>query len=123
MNAMKRNKVKIKSFHLILPLLLLLLCNEARAQKMTEVFIPIGKSPGASGKTTKIGKVESVKAKDYSITMTLDDQTKATIKIEKSTAIYLDKSIQKQRNTRGKWEDIKPGLLMEANYSDINKST
>ena len=118
---MKRNKVKIKSFHLILPLLLLLLCNEARAQKMTEVFIPIGKSPGASGKTTKMGKVESVRTQDYSVTMTLGDQTKATIKVEKNTAIYLDKTSLKQPNTTGKWEDIKPGLVMEAKYSDINK--
>src|ERR1700704_4209040 len=123
MNAMKKIEVKLRLFHLIFSLLLLLLCYEARSQKTTEVFIPIGKSPGASGKTTKMGKVESVRTQDYSVTMMLDDQTKATIKIEKSTAIYLDKSIQKQPNTRGKWEDIKPGLLMEAKYSEINKST
>ena len=123
MNVMKRIEVKLRSFYLFIPLLLVLLCHEARSQKMTEVFIPIGESPGVSGKTTKMGKVESVKTQDYSVTMTLADQTKATIKIEKSTAIYLDKSILKQPNSQGKWEDIKPGLLMEAKYSDIDKST
>ena len=119
---MKRIEVKLRSFYLIIPLLLVLLCHEARSQKTTEVFIPIGKSPGVSGKTTKMGKVESVKTQDYSVTMTLEDHTQATIKIEKSTAIYLDKSILKQPNAQGKWEDIKPGLLMEAKYSDINKN-
>ncbi len=41
-------------------LAVLLLAGTAHAQQATEIYIPIGKSPGLSGKTTVIGTIENV---------------------------------------------------------------
>ncbi|MDZ7343585.1 MAG: hypothetical protein ONA90_03630, partial [candidate division KSB1 bacterium] len=39
-------------------------------QKSTEIFIPVGKSPGLSGKYTVIGKIEAVNAQKQTIALT-----------------------------------------------------
>jgi hypothetical protein len=87
------------------------------AQKETEVFIPLGKSPGVSGKYSVIGKVETMNANDSVITIAQDANIK-TFKINSHTEIYLDKSKLKLTNTKGSFADIKKGLLVEAKYKD-----
>jgi len=87
------------------------------AQKETEVFIPVGKSPGVSGKYSIIGKVESVNAHDSVITVAQDTNIK-TLNINFHTQIYLDKSKVKQTNTKGSFTDIKQGQLIEVKYKD-----
>ena len=42
---------------------------DASAQKATEIYIPIGKSPGLSGEYTKMGTIEEVSAQEQAITM------------------------------------------------------
>jgi hypothetical protein len=90
--------------------------HQAISQKTTEVFIPLGKSPGVSGKMTIIGKVESIKPGTHSITVRQDDNTRTIIEIDKNTPIYLDKSDIGETNSSGRWEDIQPGRVIEVKY-------
>ena len=87
------------------------------AQKETEVFIPIGKSPGVSGKYSMICKVEMVKVKDSIMSITQDSGV-MNMKLTEQTKIYLDKSKLKLQNKKGVLADIKPGMTMEVKYVD-----
>lgn len=95
----------------------------AQAQKETEVFIPVRKSPGISGKFSLIGNVQTVNAKDSVITIKTEssDEIK-NIKVMAATLIYLDKSSLKQTNQKGMLSDIKQGLMVEIKFKD-NKAT
>jgi len=88
-----------------------------QAQRETEVFIPIGKSPGVSGKLSVIGKVAEVNARDSTVTIGQGASTK-TVKLTGSTEIFLDKSKIKLTNTSGSFTDIRNGLTVEAKYKD-----
>jgi hypothetical protein len=90
------------------------------AQKETEIFIPVGKSPGVSGKTSIMGRVEKVNLADSTITLNQDAGSKI-IKVTMDTKVYLDRSKLKLTNTKGSCTDIKPGMMIEAKYLD-NKS-
>jgi len=87
------------------------------AQKETEVFIPIGKSPGVSGQYSMMGKVEEVKAFDS--TMAVRDQNGVkNLRFTIQTKIYLDKSRLNQQSKKGTWADVKPGMTAEVKYVD-----
>ena len=87
------------------------------AQKETEVFIPIGKSPGVSGKYSMICKVEMVKTKDSVMTINQESGV-MNLNLTEQTKVYLDKSKLKLQNTKGTLADIKPGRTMEVKYVD-----
>jgi hypothetical protein len=91
---------------------------EVHAQTMTEVFIPIGQSPGVSGKYAIIGKIELVNLKDSIVTIMQDAGNKTSFKITPGCHIYLDKSKLKLRNKKGYYADIKPGMKAEVKYKD-----
>jgi hypothetical protein len=90
----------------------------AHGQKATEIFIPLGKSPGLSGKYTTIGKIDTVNAQDQSITMT-DSLGSYTIKVSGRTQIWLDNSKLKTTNQKGTFADLRKDLLIEVKYEDI----
>jgi hypothetical protein len=92
--------------------------SEAHAQTMTEIYIPIGQSPGVSGKYSIIGKIESVNLKDSTVTILQDAGSKITIKVTPGCYIYLDKSKRKLSNKKGYCADMKPGMRTEAKYKD-----
>jgi hypothetical protein len=87
------------------------------AQKETEIFIPIGKSPGVSGKYSMICKVEMVKVNDSIMTINQESGV-MNLKMTEQTKIYLDKSKLKLQNKKGSYADIKPGMTMEVKYVD-----
>lgn len=86
-------------------------------QKATEIFIPLGKSPGLSGKYTTIGKIDTANAQDQTITMT-DSLGSYTIKITERTKIWLDNSKLKSTNRKGAFADLRKGRLAEVKYAD-----
>lgn len=90
---------------------------EIQAQKSTEIYIPLGKSPGVSAKYCVMGRVDVVNAANTTITVKQGTAGK-TFNITKATVIYLDKSKLKLRNTKGSFSDIKPGALVEVKYKD-----
>lgn len=97
---------------------LLLGVPHAHGQKATEIFIPLGKSPGLSGKYTTIGKIDTVNAQDQTITMT-DSSGSYTIKIIGRTQIWLDNSKLKATNQKGSFADLRQGLLVEVKYDNV----
>ena len=86
-------------------------CLSLTAQKATELFIPIGKSPGlsAQGKTIQgtISKVEGNK-------ITIGEKS---IEVSDKTKIFLDRSEVKKTSTIGTRADIVAGVFVES-FSD-----
>jgi len=85
------------------------------AQKATEIFIPIGKSPGLSGKYTSMGKIASLNVQQKALTVS-DSTASYTVKITDSTQVWLDRSQMKLSNKKGALEDLRPGVLVEIKY-------
>lgn len=94
--------------------------SDAMAQKSTEVYIPLGQSPGASGVSTVRGRVERISDVDSTIALQLEGR-RMFFKVAANTAIYLDKSKIGLTNTEGIFADIKPGLMIEAKFPDNDK--
>ena len=82
------------------------------AQEMTEQYIPIGRSPGLSGKYTVIGKLQSVNAREQ-ICSVASAVGIVNAKITERTKIWLDRSLLRQPNVKGTIADLKPGLTVE----------
>ncbi len=89
----------------------------ASAQKATEIFIPIGKSPGLSGEYTKMGTIEEVSAQEQTITMS-DAAESYTIQVAEGTSIWLDKSKMKLTNQVGSFSDLVAGRMIEVKFKD-----
>ena len=112
--------MKIRFRHFKIIILAAAMCwasYELQAQKSTEIYIPLGKSPGVSGKYCVMGRVDAVNAVNSTITVKLGAAIKACT-ITTATAIYLDKSKLKLSNKKGVFADIKPGLMVEVKYKD-----
>ena len=89
----------------------------ASAQKTTEIYIPIGKSPGLSGEYTKTGTIEEVSAQAQSITMS-DAAGSYAIQVAEGTSIWLDKSKMKSTNQVGSFSDFVAGRMVEVKFQD-----
>jgi hypothetical protein len=89
----------------------------AQAQKLTERFIPIGQSPGLSGKVTKTGNIEAVSAQEQTVTMSVPPES-YSVRVVESTHIWLDKSKLKEPNEVGTMADLKAGRLIEVKFQD-----
>jgi hypothetical protein len=91
----------------------------AYAQKATEIFIPVGKSPGLSGKHTSIGKITAIDTLNRTITVA-DSARSHDVKITERTKIWLDRSKLKLTNQKGAFTDLRKGLLVEVKY-EVNQ--
>jgi hypothetical protein len=85
---------------------------EASAQEATEMFIPIGQSPGLSGKGSMIGTLESVDRGKGMVTISSPSGTQ-TVRFTDRTHIWLDRSLQKQPNQNGTIADLQQGRKVE----------
>lgn len=113
-------KTILKSRKVWLTIILFAFAFCLHAQKETEVYIPLGKSPGVSGKYSMICKVETVRTVDSIMTIKQEAGV-MNLKLTGQTKVYLDKSKLNQQNKKGTLADIKPGMTMEVKYVD-NKS-
>ena|SRR5580765_719852 len=84
------------------------------AQKSTEMYIPIGQSPGLSGKSTIMGKIMKINSSERSLQI-----GEKWVKISNQTHIWLDRSQLKAPNLVGTYADCSQGLLAEAKL--VNK--
>jgi hypothetical protein len=90
----------------------------AYGQQATEMHIPIGKSPGLSGKVTYIGQVGKTDAE----ARTVADSTGGwTATVTARTRIWLDRSSIKQPNREGTFADLVAGRVMEIKYEGKEK--
>ena len=85
------------------------------AQKSTELHIPIGKSPGVSGKYSTLGTVENINLQDSTITIATESTSK-TIELKGRPDVMLDYSDLKQPNKMGSLHAIPRGALIEVKY-------
>jgi hypothetical protein len=91
------------------------------AQKTTELYIPIGQSPGLSGKHTLFGKIIQINAQDHTITMAEASAT-FSVSLLPSTRIYLDKSKAGLPNSQGALTDCRVGDSIEVKFVDNVRS-
>ena len=86
-----------------------------QAQKAAEIFIPIGQSPGLSGKYTSQGKITAVDARNQTISVA-DSGGTYSVKITKLTQIWLDRSKLKATPQKGAFADLRKDLRIEVKY-------
>ena len=92
-----------------------------QAEKATELYIPIGESPGLSGKYTVLGKIDQVDAKNQTLKMS-GPSGSYTVKLTQSTFIYLDRSKVKRSNIYGTLADCKVGDTVEVKFIDNSRN-
>lgn len=93
----------------------------AWAQKATEIHIPIGQSPGLSGKHTLIARIQALSPADRS--MTLIDATGAavTVRPDPQTMIWLDRSKLKLPNRKGDYSDCRKDMTVEIKFRNNDR--
>jgi hypothetical protein len=86
------------------------------AQKSTEMFIPIGQSPGLAGKTS-IGTIESVNVEAQELVV-VEGSVRRTIRCDEHTPVWIDRSAEKQPNQTGSLESCRAGQRIEVKFVD-----
>ena len=91
------------------------------AEKATEQYIPIGRSPGLSGKHTLIAKIVQVNAATRTLELS-DAVASHSVPLTSDTRIYLDKSKTGATNTLGAFSDLKVGDTVEVKFAHNARS-
>jgi len=91
------------------------------AEKATELYIPVGQSPGLSGKYTVMGKIDQVNPQNQTLKMS-GSSGSYTVTLTKRTFIYLDRSKIKLSNTYGTLSDCKIGDTVEVKFEDNSRN-
>jgi hypothetical protein len=99
-----------------LALVILACCGmAAHGQKATEMFIPIGQSPGLSGKHTLIARIEAVNPQTRMLTLKSATGMQ-TVRVTEQTKIWLDRSRLQQPNRTGTFADCSVGSTAEVKF-------
>src|SRR2546428_13858127 len=91
--------------------------SEAFGQEATEMYIPIGQSPGVSSKSTLLGTIESVDPGKRTLTVSGPAGTRK-FQIADRTLIWIDRSAQNHRNQTGTPGDPHRGRKVEVQPDD-----
>jgi len=97
-----------------------LLATVADAQKATEMYIPIGLSPGLSGTKTSIGAIASVKTASREVVLT-EKSRDWTVRLTEQTHIWLDRSQLRLPNLEGSLADCRAPRRIEVRYVDDDR--
>jgi hypothetical protein len=89
----------------------------APAQEATEQFIPLGQSPGLSGRYTVIGVVRDGDYEAGRIMVAADGRSHS-VQVTDRTRIWIDRSAFKLPALTGAIEDCRQGLKVEVKYED-----
>ena len=108
--------------NLVLSASLVVCASVAWAQKSTELFIPIGQSPGLSGKHTMMGRIQSLNASNRSMTVTDAAGTSITVRPDPRTQVWLDRSKLKLPNRKGDYTDYRQDLTVEVKYRNNDRT-
>ncbi len=84
----------------------------ASAHEMTERYIPVGQSPGLSGKYTVIGKIQTINVRDQTVAI-VGTTGSWSAKVTEKTKIWLDRSKLRLTNLKGTFSDLRPGATVE----------
>ena len=91
---------------------LLLAATSLQAQQTTERFIPIGESPGVSGKYSYIGEIVAIDEASRTITVR-DEDGDHQLRMTDETEIWVDRSDARKQNLTGSYEDCEIGRKVE----------
>lgn len=94
----------------------------AAAQEATERYVPVGRSPGLSGKYTIVGQIEAVRARAQTIAIA-GPAGKWSAEITPRTKIWFDRSQLRQANVTGTFTDLRQGLTVEVKPEDHTRKT
>jgi hypothetical protein len=89
----------------------------AHGQRATERFIPLGRSPGVSGKLTTIGTLVAVDAEKRHIRVE-GPAGPADVILQDSTRIWIDRHELGLPTLTGSLQDLREGLTAEVKYAD-----
>jgi hypothetical protein len=107
--------MKIRTTTAMTVLALGLFWSAAHAQRATERYIPIGKSPGLSGKSTLMGEIRSVDAAAQTLVVGgANGERKA--RVTERTWIWLDRSGMRETNLAGTFTDLEAGRRVEIKF-------
>jgi hypothetical protein len=98
-------------------LALLSLGAPALGQQQTERYIPLGQSPGLSGKVTLIGEIAAIDDRSLSLTVSTP-QGPRPVKVTDRTRIWIDRSLYKMTNLTGRFADLKTGNKVEVLFAE-----
>ena len=87
----------------------------AFAHEMTERYIPVGQSPGLSGRYTVIGTLQSINTRDQTVAIA-GPAGASSAKITQRTKIWVDRSKLGLTHLRGTLADLRPGLTVEVKH-------
>lgn len=87
------------------------------AQQATERFIPLGQSPGISGKTAMMGTVVGYSAGMLTLSAPAYP-TPQQVRVTPTTQIWLDRSPLRQSNLAGSPSDLVAGRRIEIRFAD-----
>jgi len=114
---LERDRRTTKRRSIILCTSLLAAATIAHAQRTTERYIPLGQSPGLSGKVTVIGTVGAVDGGDRSLAVQSGAGTQH-VKLTNATRMWLDRSAAQQPTLSATMADLRPGRRIEVKFTD-----
>lgn len=107
----------MKNFLVFLPFLFCLSIPDALGQQQTEIYIPIGQSPGVSDHHSVMGEIDSIHDRTGdTVRFTLTGDARLLIRGDQLTRIYLDNSKNGARNIPGTLGDLKVGRFIEVKF-------
>lgn len=88
----------------------------AWGQKASEIYVPIGQSPGLSGKHTLQGRVQSVDVGQRLMTVVDSAGSAVAVRADAKTMLWLDRSKLKLPNRKGDFSDCRKDMTVEVKY-------
>ncbi len=89
--------------------------SSVHGQKATEMFIPIGQSPGLSNRISIIGTIEAIDVGAQTIVVAGGSEIWNVV-ITDRTNIWLDRSTLRLPSRKGSFADLRPDLMAEVKY-------
>lgn len=110
----------MRKFPLFLGLAIAMTTTAALAQKATEQYIPMGRSPGLSGQYTDIADIVSIDGDQRLLTIRADSGEKQ-VRVAQETRIWFDRTRYGRPNFTVRFEDLTPGQRVEVYYGDATR--
>jgi hypothetical protein len=93
---------------------------QVHGQEMTEMYIPIGQSPGVSGKSSLIGTIDSVNLQNQTLAISGITGIQAVVLTDR-TRVWLDRTQARLSNEVGTLANLQKGLKVEVKFRDANQ--
>ena len=94
---------------------------QGHGQEMTEMYIPIGQSPGVSGKSSLVGAIESVNPQKQTLAVSGPSGIQAVVLTDR-TRIWLDRTQARLSNQIGTLANLQKGLKVEVKFRDADQN-